>query len=130
MAKKSLTLWLIISVFFSGLVLTGCSNSALKIGWMENSGFSHKTAQYTTFTGTEQTKICVDDGETVSLDYQVTVEKGSLTIALERPDNTMYWENTFTQDASDAFLIETESEQCFELQITGEETGGSFDISW
>ena len=120
-------------VFLSILVavfLVGCSSPSIKIGWSETSGISHKNAHYKTFNGSEYYKICVLEGQTVTVDYKVNVEKGTLTMALDESNGSSNWQETFDQDASDAFALKAANSGCYDLQVTGTKTGGSFDISW
>jgi hypothetical protein len=112
------------------LSLAGCGSSSVKIGWLETSGVSHKTARYETFSGSEQATNCADAGQTITLDYTVTVSKGTLTFVIEKSDNPSYWENTFSQDASDTITIVAEDKRCYSLQITGKQAGGSYNIAW
>ena len=130
MSNKSTALLRTISVLLSALVMSGCAQSPIKIGWMENSNRSHKTARYTTFSGAQQTEICADPEGTISLDYKVTVDQGTLTAALNEPDGTPYWQNTFRQGADGTLSAPAPEEGCYTLRLSGEATGGGFDFAW
>lgn len=130
MSRKNIITLLSITICILTLSLVGCSSSSVKVGWLETSGVSHKTARYETFSGSEQAKICADAGQTITLDYTVIVNKGTLTLVIEKSDDPSYWLNTFSQDASDTITIVAEDKGCYSLQVTGEQAGGSFDIAW
>ena len=130
MSRKTFTSLQMMAIFILITILTGCSSTTLKLGWSETSGLSHKSARYTTFRGIEQTKICTNAGGKISLEYKVTVEKGSLTVALNEPDGASQWQDTFNQDAADTRTLTAADKGCYTLLLTGDNTGGSFDIAW
>jgi hypothetical protein len=130
MSKKFFIPWLMFSVFMIGLLLAGCRSSAIKIGWVETSGPSYRTARYSTFSGIEQTKVCVGEGQNVSLDYALSVDAGKLIVNLNTPDGTPAWQMEFAEDASDTLALEAQDGGCYTLQIKGENAKGGFDIFW
>lgn len=111
-------------------VLVGCGGSSLKIGWLALGGRQRKRAQYVTFDGTESKSFRVEAGQTVELACDVSVEKGSLSVTLLSPDGKSLWQESFLEDR-EAFVTVTATETGLHiLRIEGQETGGSFDISW
>ena len=130
MSNKPIISWLAISTLTFILFLTGCEANAVKIGWRETSSLSSKTAQFVTFDGIDRVAICAKAEQTISLDYEVAVSKGTLNIALNSPDGTSVWQETFNQDAADAVTLPSTDSGCYTLQFVGEKTGGSLDFAW
>jgi hypothetical protein len=120
-----------ITAIFLLLGIVACSStSSLKVGWVEQSGFNHTTASYTTFSGVERRRLNADAGETISLDYDVTVDDGALTLRIRDEQDTAVWEQTFTSDHAGLVDIPLENEGTYEIAIIGEKTGGGFDLNW
>lgn len=110
--------------------LVGCGSSSLKIGWLELGGRQRKRAQYVKFDGMESKSFRVEAGQTVELACDVSVEKGLLSVTLLSPGGERLWQDTFLEDR-EAFVTVTATETGLHiLRIEGQETGGSFDISW
>jgi hypothetical protein len=78
----------------------------------------------------ERVAIRAKAGQEIDLTYDVEVEKGSLTLAVEGPDGQTVWEETYRESASDSLALTAPEEGHYTLVVTGDETGGSFDISW
>lgn len=111
-------------------LLAGCGSSSLKVGWRETSSLKQKQAQYVTFDGTQTKTFHAEAGQTITLEYKVTVEKGSLTLKLVAPGGESLWEETYHENGEDAVSVTMPDDGRYTLRIEGEETGGSFDISW
>ena len=58
------------------------------------------------------------------------MSKGTLNVALNSPDGTSVWQETFNQDAADAVTLPNTDSGCYTLQFVGEKTGGSLDFAW
>ena len=114
-----------------GSLLVGCgARSSLRIGWLEAGGPRHKEARYRWFSGLERASIRAETGETIELDYDVDVEKGTLAMTLVDPAGDASWARTFEEDADDTVRIEARQDGRFRLQIEGESTAGRFEIAW
>ena len=111
-------------------LLAGCGSSSLKVGWRETSSLKRKQVQYVTFDGTQTKTFRAEAGQTITLDYEVTVEKGSLALKLVAPGGESLWEKTHNEDGEDAVSVTVPDDGRYTLRIEGEQTGGSFDISW
>jgi len=112
------------------IVLAGCGSTSLKYGWHESSSRAHKSARYETFDGLEKATIRAAAGQTLTLDYDLEVNKGALTLAVDGPDGTPLWQRTFHEDAADIMTLTTPAGGTCFLRILGDDTGGSFDLSW
>jgi hypothetical protein len=130
MKSRTNLIFLCLTLLFSALLLVGCGSSSIKIRWRESSGLKHTRANYASFEGVEKKKFRAKDGETIALEGEVTVEKGSLTIELADPNDKILWEQTYTQDGDLSISITAAETGFYTLRIVGDETGGGFDLSW
>lgn len=120
-----------LALLLIGTLLAGCGDSSsLKIGWREFGGLSRKRAKYVTFDGVQNKAFRVDAGKAIELTCDVTVDKGSLTVALIAPGGERLWEETFQEDAERFTTVTTSEGGRHILRVEGQQTGGSFDISW
>lgn len=111
--------------------LVGCeSSSSLKVGWVETSSANQHTARYATFSGTESTGVAVEGGQSLTVDYDVTVEKGTLKLAILTPNDETIWEQTFSEGDTGQARVTAAENGRYHIDITGSDTGGSYDISW
>ena len=89
----------------------------------------------------ERKSFRVKANQAVEIDYEVSVEKGTLTLSLINPDGETVWEETFEEAEGDggepknSFSGDYELEAVpktgrYGLHIEGDQTGGSFDVSW
>jgi len=117
-------------VLILGGVLVGCGRSGLRIGWLEAGGLRHKTARYRLFDGLERASFRAQSGETIEVDYEVDVERGTLTLILVSPEGERLWEEAFEQDAADTVHLSAPQSGRYRLHIEGDSTRGAFDVSW
>jgi plastocyanin len=111
-------------------MLAGCTGMSVRLGWHGSSSAASKSARYETFTGVERATIRAEAGQTITLTYDGEVNKGTLALALDAPDGTTLWEETFEEDAADTVTLTAPDGGRYTLRVTGDDTGGSFDISW
>jgi len=111
-------------------LLTGCGSSTVKVGWVGSSGPGRMGYRYTTFDGVERKTSRAEAGQTMTFDYDVTVEKGALLLKVVAPDGESIWETTFREDAADTVTLTAPQNGLYTIHIEGQATGGSFDISW
>lgn len=108
----------------------GCGRSGLRIGWLEAGSLRYRTARYRLFDGLERASFRAQSGETIEFDYEVEVERGTLTLALLSPDGEQVWEETFEEDATDTVRLSAPRSGRYRLRIEGKSTQGAFDVSW
>jgi len=114
-----------------GSLLVGCgARSSLRIGWLEAGGPGHKDVRYKLFSGLERTSFRAQAGETIELDYDLEVERGTLAVSLVDPDGEDLWARTFEEEAQDVVRVEAQQGGRFRLNIEGESTRGGFEITW
>jgi hypothetical protein len=116
------------SVILVTLLMSGCSG--LRLGWSASSWRGHSSASYVEFNGVEEKQVRLEDGETMELAYEVEVDDGALTIAVQDPDRRTVWEATLEEDARDQVEITAETAGRYNVVIWGAETKGSFDVTW
>jgi hypothetical protein len=105
-------------------LLVGCGSSTVKVGWVGSSDPGHIGYRYTTFDGVERKAFRAEAGQTMTFDYDVTVEKGSLVLKVGDPDKVL-WEETFREDAADTITLTAPQNGLYTIRIEG-----SFDLSW
>ena len=87
-------------------------------------------ANYRTFTGTKLDTIRADAGQTLHLEYEVTVDKGDLGVEIVGQEDEILWGMSFKEDAEDIVELGLEQDGLYTIAIEGDNTGGSFDLSW
>lgn len=113
------------------VLLLGCQAvSNVRVGWVEMSDLDSMSATYATFDGTEARSIGVEAGQNVALTYEATAERGTLTMQMVSPDDEIVWEETITEGDSGTAVVTAEQDGRYRLVLVGEDTGGSFDVTW
>lgn len=128
--KKTNLIGIILGLFVAALVLGGCGSSSLKVGWQETSSLSHKKASFNTFDGIEKYSICTWKEKTIQGDYSLSITKGSLGLSLEEPGGQVLWEKNYQEDAEGGFEVSNTALGCYQLRISADEAGGSYEIEW
>lgn len=113
------------------LGLVACEGaSGLRVGWMETSRPGSVRVSYNSFTGREAEALRADAGDPIIVDYEVTVEKGTLAMRLEGPDETELWSETFEADAEGQIRREAPQDGSYRLIVRGEDAGGGYELTW
>lgn len=116
-------LWIVIGII--GIVLvtgvpllviaTGTWNPELHIGWAGSNYGDHIDYGYTYFEGDEENSVDVADSNTLTLDYDLAVDSGSLELRVLSDHDTELWQQAFDR---------------VKVQVIGHGTEGGFDLSW
>jgi len=127
-------------LIFLTVLLSACGGGSLhlgklkigevRIGMFETRGPNHMAYSYTTFSGHESDPIELESGQILTVDYQVQMTKGSLTIEIQSPQNKVLWQKNFDSDASDSIKIQAQESGQHFMIISAEAAGGSVDVSW
>lgn len=120
---------LILIVLVIGLLLTGCSPTT-RIAWRGSSIGDEMSYRYFSFSGSERTTVQAEAQQELKLDYNVGVNKGTLTVRLLDPDRQILWEETFIQDDVGDHSFGPTEDGTYEIIVEGDSTGGHFAISW
>jgi hypothetical protein len=126
---KRTIMWIAIAVAFTGLV-AACGQSSLEIGMVETNLPGRWEASYTTFTGTKDDTIRAQAGQILEFTYDVQVDKGDLSISVDRHDREALWEVSLQEDARDAVEIALDRDGPYTIVVEGDKAGGSFELSW
>lgn len=111
-------------------LITGCGQSSLEIGMVETNLPGRWEASYATFTGIKVNRIQADAGQILTLEYEIQVDKGDLSIAVSHEENEALWDVSLREDAKDTVELTLEQDGPYALTIEGDNAGGSFDLSW
>ncbi len=110
-------------------LLAGCGSSTVRVGWVGSSGPGRMGYRYTTFDGVERKTFRAEADQTMTFDYDVTVEKGALLLKVVAPDGESIWEETFRKDTTDTVTLTAPQNGLYTVRIEGQATGGNLDIS-
>lgn len=130
MQKKLRVMMLCLVVILTNLVIAGCRSSSIRIGWLEHDASNRKQASYRKFTGKERINFQASAGETLHLSWDASVEKGSLTFRLLDPQKDSLWVESYLEDSQGSVTLPLPQKGLYTLWIQGEETRGSFDLTW
>ncbi len=110
--------------------LLACSGSVVKVGWAGRAEPGRVTYRYRTFRGREVQRFSAEEGQLITLDYEATVHKGSLTIAVRGPEGDTLWHVTLREDHSAQVLIFVPTSGLHTLVAEGKDTGGGLQVRW
>ncbi|MNN64217.1 hypothetical protein D3C81_1796480 [compost metagenome] len=116
-----------IMVLITITLSAACSKKVLFVG--SSWGSKNKIeASYKLFTGTEERKVSLKNGETLAIDYQSEVEKGELTIKLYDPDDQLLKSLGTNQSGNEGIGINKDGK--YRLESSGNTTKGSYEIMY
>lgn len=128
------------SLILLTVLLSACGGGSLhvgklkigevRIGMLETRGPNHMAYSYTTFSGHESAPVDLDSGQTLTIDYQVQMTKGGLTLEIQDPQNDVLWQKSFQTDASETIELQAQETGQHAIIIAAESAGGSVDVSW
>jgi hypothetical protein len=102
----------------------------VRIGMLETRSPNHMAYSYTTFSGHESAPLELVSGQTLTIDYQVRMTKGDLTLEIQDPQNDVLWQKSFQADASETIELQARENGQHFIVIAAESAGGSVDVSW
>jgi hypothetical protein len=85
---------------------------------------------YDIFNGIERGSLEVENGQRICFEYEAIVQMGSLTIKWLDPSGVVVWEKVLSEGASGTEEIVSESHGSYSIIIQGQDTGGSFNVTW
>jgi len=116
MGHKRNTLMAAILVLLVGL-LVGCSQTSVRLGWMETSLPGHVKATFAEFAGTETRTVLAQPGETHYPEYDAEVDHGSLYLEVDDP-------------CGETTALSVYRAGCYTISVQGEATEWGFDLKW
>jgi len=115
-------------------MISSCNFSKVKIGevrMMYGDNDDGRIAyRFSTFTGFERGSAEAEKGQTISFDYQASVEKGNLIIEWQSPGGDVLWRKNLTENDHGADELKVESPGKYTVIIQGKGAGGDFDVAW
>lgn len=117
-------------VLVSLLVMVLLSACATRVNYTGKKEVGQYAYTYDLFTGNEYSEMLINSGEALRLKYDIVVEQGLLRLKLYDPDGAVIWNPEFTQSSGESIKLDITQPGIYKLVIEGENTKGSFDISW
>jgi hypothetical protein len=117
------------------LALSGCGDSAIFgdrfTRYEGNEGDGEAAYTFRTMTGRDAWSFEAEAGQPVTLRYALTVEKGTLTVAIRDPEGLVVWLQTFDRNAEgDTGALALEQSGTYEVSVVGVNAGGGFTLAW
>ncbi len=109
------------------VLLSACSR---KLSWVSTNYGNQFNASYQLFDGKQLDFIKIEAGETLTLDFDVVVNEGALTLQLVDQDQNIVWAETFTASAKGDAAYTAEVGGRYTLAAVGDDTSGGFEIIW
>lgn len=124
----------IIVLMLTAFLIPACSTSSFTMGWSSSIQDQEMTASYATFSGTEYGPVFnADAGQTLTLEYDVVANKGSLTLSVQTLGGQSIWDQIISAEEGGAEgkieIVLPDSGQ-YKISVAGKRTGGSYAISW
>ncbi|MBP2116154.1 hypothetical protein [Paenibacillus silagei] len=119
--------WMKMGIFIimASVLLTSCDKKIMYVGSSTKSKIS---GSYKLFTGTEEKKLSMKSGETISIDYKSKVEKGRLSMKLYGPDNEVLTELATNESGTEK--VEAGKDGKYRIEIKGQDAKGSFKVAF
>ena len=114
------------------LALASCGPQFTCRGCIENVKPGHVDYRYQYFDGPFTRTVNAKAGQTLTLDYSVTVDEGNLDIRAVDPRGEAVWQKTFDTGANVTSSQQVSIQQSgrYQLAVNGHQTRGSFQIDW
>lgn len=129
---KHLYPFFILVLIILPVLFTGCDRmrSTIKIGYSEISSPSGKSLEYQTFTGSTGAGVNLEQGETLVLNYDAQVTKGTLTLEVQNPDQDIVWDTRLQETVNNSVELQAQQSGNYLIMIEGDDTGGGLELSW
>jgi hypothetical protein len=85
---------------------------------------------YNTFNGIENESLETEMGQTISIDYEATVNEGILIIKWQDPNGAVIWQKNLAESESGSENIDIKSPGRHTIAIQGKKASGNFSVSW
>ena len=129
MNKTTLTLGILICVL-ACLVTTACGGVTTKVMWRESSRPGHWRAAYDRFNGAAQSRFRAQEGQVITLEYEIVVDEGVLTAQIVDPEGEALWSQTFREHTSGSTTFKTPQTGRYRVRVEAERTAGRFAFAW
>ena len=116
------------------VLVSGCSSNSIIDGDVRMNIRTHGDGQiariYDTFTGFENESLETEMGQTISIDYEATVNEGILIIEWHDPNGAVIWQKILAESESGHENIDIKYPGKHTIAIQGKKASGSFSVSW
>ena len=113
-----------------GLLLTGCVGCTTKVMWRESSRPGHWRSAYDRFDGAAQTRFRAQEGQVITLEYEIVVDEGVLTAQIVDPEGEALWSQAFREHTSGSTTFKTPQTGRYKVRVEAEQTAGRFAFAW
>ena len=121
---------LMAALLLVAVLVAGCGQSSVRLGWVETSSPGHLEATYDEFTGVETRTVSTQPGETLYLEYDARVERGRLQLEVGGPLGEPVWCVALCNDCGETRTLPATTPGCYSISVQGEATEGSFNLKW
>lgn len=112
------------------LLLISCvTSNGVRVGWSSSLHSTEYSASYASWNGSSSVPINIRESSVV-FSYQAEVRKGSLSIAVQDPQDQGLWRTTLHGNGNGSRILSTPRTGSYKLLVEGQNTAGSFDIRW
>lgn len=113
------------------LLVSGCAkSSSVRLWWLGKTIDQGYQAIYWLFDGNQVFIISAEAGQTLTVDYDVKVNKGTLDLKLNSPSGDTIWSTRLNATEASSTEVVLENSGQYTLQVVGEDNRGSFKIHW
>ena len=116
------------------VLVSGCSSNSIIDGDVRMNIRTHGDGQiariYDTFTGFENESLETEMGQTISIDYEATVNEGILIIEWQDPNGAVIWQKILAESESGSENIDIMFPGRHTISIQGKKASGNFYVSW
>ncbi len=124
--KSTIIIYFLLTV----ILLSACSTSSQRVGWSCINPSGELNCTYRLFSGKEIEKISLENGEKLTVDFDVQIESGEVKISLQNPEGVPVWDTGLSQTTLDIFSIEIKESGDYLLIVEGIKSRGSFIFDW
>lgn len=111
------------------LLLSGCTYS---IWSSTRQSKANMSGSFVLMTADKTQNVTLQAGDRMVLDYEVSLKKGTLTVAVLDSDGTALFSEVFTgQDSSHKTTnVTAPRDGTYTVSVTARDAGGSYNLSW
>jgi len=115
-------------IMLTGLLLAGCAQEGRTSVRLSAGAKTSLSAGFRRHSGTRVQGLVLEQGETVSISYQLQVESGTLELSIVDPDENEIWQHCFAEDAEDAVAFTAQVDGCYLVRVSHEDASGSYEL--
>lgn len=121
--KKILSIFIIM---FLLLGLSGCSN--VTVGSYGSKTSTELSAHYQYFSGSDKTKLTVEEGKTVNISVDITTKEGTLDVYIYKDKEIYDYEGLDVLTSTFTVTLSEPGE--YTIKVKGKKHKGSYSFTW